>query len=52
MYIDPGSGSLVLQIVLAMFLSISVGIRVFWGKIKRLVKSHNQDIEMRNGRDN
>lgn len=52
MYIDPGSGSLVLQMILATLLSISVGLKVFWGKIIRLVKDHSQDIDAEHGLDN
>lgn len=36
MYIDPGSGSVILQVILAALLGIGVTIRLFWGKIKTL----------------
>jgi hypothetical protein len=52
MYIDPGSGSLALQIVLAALFSISVGFKLFWRKIKRLVKGQDHNIEAGNGFDN
>jgi hypothetical protein len=34
MYIDPGSGSVLLQIVLAVVLGAGVLVKMFWGKIK------------------
>ena len=36
MYIDPGSGSVILQLILAALLGIGVTIRLFWGKINSL----------------
>lgn len=36
MYIDPGSGSVILQIILAAILGVGVAIRVFWKKIKSI----------------
>ena len=33
-YIDPGSGSYIIQIIIAAFLGISVGLKLFWKKIK------------------
>lgn len=36
MYIDPGSGSVILQVILAALLGIGVTIRLFWEKIKSL----------------
>jgi len=38
MYLDPGTGSLVFQIILAGLLGISVFIKVFWRKIMNLFK--------------
>lgn len=35
-YLDPGSGSLILQMLLAGLLGAGVVIRVFWKKIKAL----------------
>jgi hypothetical protein len=47
MYLDPGTGSLLIQIVLAGFLGIAVVIRVYWKKIIRFfTKNEDQrDIE-------
>ena len=33
-YLDPGSGSLLIQMILAAVLGIGVGIRIFWKSIK------------------
>ena len=33
-YIDPGTGSLVIQAVLAAFLTVGVTVKVFWHQIK------------------
>jgi len=33
-YIDPGTGSYIIQIVIAAFIGISLAIRIFWKKIK------------------
>lgn len=36
MYLDPGAGSVILQIILAAILGIGVFIRVYWRKLKSL----------------
>lgn len=33
-YIDPGTGSYILQLLFAAFIGISLGISLFWKKIK------------------
>lgn len=35
-YLDPGSGSFLIQILLAALLAIGVAVRASWGKIKKL----------------
>jgi len=35
-YLDPGSGSFIIQILIAALLGIGVAIRASWGRIKRL----------------
>jgi len=37
MYLDPGSGSVILQIILAAILGIGVTVRIFWKKIKYIL---------------
>jgi hypothetical protein len=34
-YLDPGTGSMILQSILAAFLLISTGIGIFWRRIKK-----------------
>lgn len=33
-YIDPGTGSYLVQVLIAVFVGASVGIKVFWRRIK------------------
>lgn len=35
-YLDPGSGSFILQLILAAILGAGVAIRIYWSKIKAL----------------
>jgi hypothetical protein len=35
-YLDPGSGSFILQIAIAALLALGVAVRASWGKIKGL----------------
>jgi hypothetical protein len=44
-YLDPGSGSILLQMLLAAILGIGVAVRLFWGKIRSFFtrKSLNSD---------
>lgn len=35
-YIDPGTGSYLIQILIAAFVGLSLGIRIFWNKIKSI----------------
>lgn len=38
-YIDPGTGSFVVQIVLAVFLGITLTVKAFWDSVKKSIKS-------------
>lgn len=38
LYLDPGTGSMVIQVVLAALLSVGVLVRVFWNKISSWFK--------------
>ncbi len=33
-YIDPGTGSYIIQLVIAGFIGLSIGVKIFWKKIK------------------
>ncbi len=37
-YLDPGTGSYIIQMILAAVLGIGVAIRLFWGRIKNFLK--------------
>lgn len=41
MYLDPGTGSVVVQALLAALLGIGVFIKLFWGKITAIFKKKN-----------
>lgn len=42
-YLDPGTGSMILQTILAAFLFIGTGIGIFWRRIKTYLKSFKKD---------
>ena len=53
LYLDPGSGSIILQMVLAAILGAGVIIRSQWSKIKKLFGGKpTDDDESRDGEDN
>ena len=41
LYLDPGSGSVLLQVLLAALLGLGVVLRTQWGKIKAFFKRNN-----------
>jgi hypothetical protein len=47
LYLDPGSGSFIIQILIAALLGIGIAVRASWGRIKRLfggkAKSEEED---------
>ncbi len=44
-YLDPGTGSLLIQLLLAGLLGIGVAVRIFWDKIIGLFKKDNDSDE-------
>jgi hypothetical protein len=54
-YLDPGSGSFIIQIAIAALLGLGVAIRASWGSIKKLLgmkpKSEDEDVESDNAQD-
>jgi hypothetical protein len=42
-YLDPGSGSFLIQILIAAFLAIAVAARASWGRIKKLFGKGQSD---------
>lgn len=45
LYLDPGSGSILLQLLLAAILGLGVILRTQWSKIKKLFKRNNETAE-------
>lgn len=43
MYLDPGSGSVILQAILGVLLSIAVVTRLFWSRIKTFFGKSNPE---------
>jgi hypothetical protein len=41
LYLDPGSGSMILQIVIAAVLGGAYAVKVYWKKIKRFLGGKN-----------
>jgi hypothetical protein len=53
-YLDPGSGSLIIQILIAALLGLGVALRASWGRIKGLFskkKSDSEDDNLDDARD-
>lgn len=42
-YLDPGSGSFLIQMLLAVGLGISVAVKMYWGKLKSLITGKRPD---------
>jgi len=46
MYLDPGSGSIIIQVLIAGVLGVGVFVRVFWRKIQLLlVKKEKNELD-------
>jgi hypothetical protein len=43
LYLDPGSGSFIIQLLLAAALGIGVGVRIYWTKIKSLFRGKKSE---------
>jgi len=54
-YLDPGSGSFIIQIAIAALLGLGVAIRASWGKIKKFLgmksKSEDEDADSDHAED-
>ncbi len=51
-YLDPGSGSFIIQIAIAALLGLSVAIGASWSKIKRFLGMKPKEEEQENDSDN
>ncbi len=45
LYLDPGSGSFLIQLLLAVILGAGVAVRLYWSKIKALFSKKNTAVE-------
>jgi hypothetical protein len=43
LYLDPGSGSFLIQLLLAAALGIGVAVKLYWAKIKRLFSGEKSE---------
>lgn len=50
-YLDPGSGSFLIQLLLAAVLGIGVAVRIYWAKIKTLFNGKKTDVAPINEED-
>lgn len=42
-YLDPGSGSFILQVVIASLVGIGFTLRAYWGKITKYLRKDSQE---------
>jgi hypothetical protein len=42
-YLDPGSGSFILQVLIASLVGIGFTIRAYWGKIRKFFNKDSED---------
>lgn len=47
-YLDPGSGSFIIQMLIAGLLGLSVAVRIYWRKIKLLFKKSPTNVDTPN----
>jgi hypothetical protein len=45
-YLDPGSGSFLIQILIAVLIGVGVAVRASWGKIKNLFGKGQADTQI------
>jgi len=45
LYLDPGSGSILIQVVIAALLGLGVATRLFWGTIKKWLGIKSKPVE-------
>jgi len=52
LYLDPGSGSFIIQILIAVLLGLGVALRASWGSIKKYFGAKQKPEEDDNDSDN
>ncbi len=45
-YLDPGSGSFLIQLLIGGLVAVGFGVRMFWGKIKALFTRKNTPVDL------
>jgi hypothetical protein len=50
-YLDPGSGSFLLQLLIAAIAGLTIAVGSQWSKIKRLLNKNKKKAETDNGED-
>lgn len=45
-YLDPGSGSFLIQLLIGGLVAVGFGVRMFWGKIKALFTRKNSSVDL------
>jgi len=45
-YLDPGSGSFLIQLLIGGLVAVGFGVRMFWGKIKALFTRKNTVVDL------
>ena len=48
-YLDPGTGSLIVQSIIAGLAAVGYGLRVYWGRIRTLLKRSNDSADPHSG---
>jgi len=43
MYLDPGSGSILIQIIIGVVFAVGVGVKLFWSKIKAVFHKESDE---------
>lgn len=42
-YLDPGTGSMILQVIIAAFVAVGIYIKLFWHKLKNIFIKKNKN---------
>ena len=46
-YLDPGAGSIIVQVVIAAFIGVAAAVKLYWGKLSGLlVRRHKRSSEI------
>lgn len=45
LYLDPGSGSFILQVLIASFVGIGFAMRRYWSTLKNIFRKNSKEVE-------